>query len=68
MGTRIQFVCQRWACRLQVEIELPTGSGVGFGLEIPRICGSKMKKSTRSVSLRNSLRPKAFCVSAIVFC
>ena len=44
MGTQMQFVCQHLACRRQVEIGIPTGSGVGHGLKTPCICGSKMKK------------------------
>jgi len=44
MGTRIQFVCQCLACRRQVEIEVPTSSGVGDVINMLCICGSKMKK------------------------
>jgi len=44
MGARIQFVCQSSACRRQVEIGIPTGSGVGHGPSMLCICGSKMKK------------------------
>lgn len=44
MGTRIQFVCPCLACRRQVEIEVPTGSGVGDVLEMLCICGLKMEK------------------------
>jgi len=44
MGTRMQFVCQHLACRRQVEIELPASGGVGHGLNVLCICGSKMKR------------------------
>jgi hypothetical protein len=44
MGTRVQFVCQYLACRRQVEIEIPPGSGVGHGPHMLCICGSKMKR------------------------
>ena len=44
MSTRIQFVCQCLACRRQVEIEVPTGSGVGDVINLLCSCGSKMKK------------------------
>jgi hypothetical protein len=45
MGRRIQVVCQRLACRRRVEIELPTGSGVGDVFKMLCICGSEMKKA-----------------------
>jgi hypothetical protein len=44
MGTRIQFVCRSLACRHQVEIEAPTGSGVGDVIHLLCICGLEMKK------------------------
>jgi hypothetical protein len=44
MGTRIQFVCRCLDCRRQVEIEVPTDSGVGNVISMLCICGSKMKK------------------------
>jgi hypothetical protein len=45
MGTRIQFVCRSLACLRQVEIEIPTGSGVGDVINLLCICGLEMKKA-----------------------
>ena len=56
MGTRIQFVCQSLACRRQVEIEVPTGNGVGDALEMLCICGLEMERSIRSLSFRKLSR------------
>ena len=45
MGKRMRFVCQRLACRRQVEIEIPPGSGAGHVPDPLCICGAKMKRA-----------------------
>ena len=40
----MHFVCQYLACRRQVEMEIPSASGVGHEPNMLCTCGSKMKK------------------------
>jgi hypothetical protein len=52
MGGRVQFVCQSSACRRQVEIEIPTGSGTVQVSHPRRACGSEMKKAYSKPAFR----------------